>query len=116
MFEFLPRDLRDGLEAARKRKLRRKSRLRVQVGDKVYPVLRFWDDGLALDATLTPHLRGLVDVYDGATHIFQCLIVASDSDNGELLCSFKRSTAVFDRAPLDYWRDENAPVGYLPKA
>ena len=21
-----------------------------------------------------------------------------------------------DRAPLDFWRDENAPVGYLPKA
>lgn len=116
MLEFLPREVRDGLEAARKRGLRRKSRLRLQVGDAVYPVLRFWEDGLALDAKLTPHLRGLVDVYDGANHIFQCLIVASETAEDELICSFKRSTAVLDRPALDYWRDENAPVGYLPKA
>ena len=37
-------------------------------------------------------------------------------ENGELVCDFKRATAVSDRAPLDFWRDENAPVGYLPKA
>lgn len=116
MLEFLPKEIRDGLEAARKRELRRKSRLRVQVGHAVFPILRFWDDGFALDASLTPNLRGLVDVYDGANHIFQCLIVASTTDNGELICDFKRSTAVLDRPALDYWRDENAPVGYLPKA
>ncbi|MBC2837512.1 hypothetical protein [Paragemmobacter straminiformis] len=116
MLEFLPREVREGLEAARKATLRRKSRLRVQVGGAVFPVLRFWEDGMALDAKLTPHLRGLVDVYDGANHIFQCLIVASSQDGGELICGFKRSTAVLDRPALDYWHDENAPVGYLPKA
>ena len=116
MLEFLPKEIRDGLEAARKRDLRRKSRLRVQVGEAVFPILRFWDEGFALDAALTPNLRGLVDVYDGANHIFQCLIVASTAENGELVCDFKRSTAVLDRPALDYWRDENAPVGYLPKA
>lgn len=115
MLEFLPREVRDGLEAARKKALRRKTRLRVQVGEAVYPVLRFWDDGLALDAKLAPHLRGLVDVYDGANHIFQCLIIASSQDDGELVCNFKRSTAVLDRPALDYWRDENAPVGYIAK-
>lgn len=116
MLEFLPREVREGLEAARKATLRRKSRLRVQVGGAVFPVLRFWEDGMALDAKLTPHLRGLVDVYDGANHIFQCLIIASSQDGGELICDFKRSTAVLDRPALDYWHDENAPVGYLPKA
>lgn len=116
MLEFLPKEIRDGLEAARKRDLRRKSRLRVQVGEAVFPILRFWDEGFALDAALTPNLRGLVDVYDGANHIFQCLIVASTAENGELVCEFKRSTAVLDRPALDYWRDENLPVGYLPKA
>ena len=116
MLEFLPKEIRDGLEAARKRDLRRKSRLRVQVGEAVFPILRFWDEGFALDAALTPNLRGLVDVYDGANHIFQCLIVASTAENGELVCDFKRSTAVLDRPALDYWRDENLPVGYLPKA
>ncbi len=117
MLEFLPNEVREGLEAARKKDLRRKSRLRVQVGDAVFPVLRFWDNGFALDADLSPgKLRGLVDVYDGSRHVFQCLIVASEIDRGELVCDFKRATAVADRAALDFWRDENAPVGYLPKA
>jgi hypothetical protein len=116
MLEFLPKEVRDGLDAARKREQARKSRLRVQVGEAVFPVLRFWDNGFALDAALTPHLRGLVDVYDGARHVFQCLIIASTEDNGDLVCEFKRSTAVSERAALDYWRDENAPVAYLTKS
>lgn len=116
MLEFFSKELRDGLEAARKRNLTRKSRLRVQVGEAVFPILRFWHDGFALDAALTPNLRGLVDVYDGGRHVFQCLIIASTNENGEMVCEFKRSTLVRDNAPLDYWRDENAPVGYLPKA
>ena len=36
-------------------------------------------------------------------------------ENGQLICDFKRSTPVTDQPPLDFWRDENAPVGYLPK-
>lgn len=116
MLEFLPKEVREGLQAAKMRDLKKKSRLRVQVGDAVFPVLRFWEDGMALDASLTPHLRGLVDVFDGAKHIFQCLIIASEEDGAELVCAFKRSTMVIDRPALDYWRDENAPVGYLPKA
>jgi hypothetical protein len=53
MLEFLPKEVREGLEAARKKDLKRKSRLRVQVGDAVFPVLRFWHDGFALDADLS---------------------------------------------------------------
>lgn len=116
MLEFLPQDIRDGLDAARKREAKRKSRLRVQVGEAVFPVLRFWHDGFVLDGDLAPNLRGLVDLYDGSNHIFQCLIVASSLENGDLVCEFKRSTAVQDKAPLDFWRDENAPVAYLPRA
>jgi len=115
MFEFLSREVREGLEQARLLQRRRKSRLRVQVGDAVFPVLRLWHDGMALDATLTPRLRGLVDVYDGSRPILQCLIVASSEQNGELVCTFKRSTAARDSAPLDFWRDDSGPVGYLPK-
>ncbi|WP_022704607.1 hypothetical protein [Pseudorhodobacter ferrugineus] len=115
MLEFLPQEIRDGLAAAKKRDLKRKSRLRVQLGEAVFPILRMWDDGIALDADRTPHLRGLIDVYDGANQIFQCLIIASTVENGELICEFKRSTAVTDTPALDFWRDENAPVGYLTK-
>lgn len=114
MLEFLPPDFRISQASGPKQRAGRKVRLRVQVGDAVYPVVRFWHDGLALDAALTPRLRGLVDVYDGARHIFQCLIVASTIEKDEVICTFKRSTAVVDAAPLDFWRDENAPVGYLP--
>jgi hypothetical protein len=115
MLEFLPKEVREGLEAARMRDLKKRSRLRVQLGDQVFPILRFWDDGFSVDTKHSSHLRGLVDIYDGARHIFQALIIASTVENGELICDFKRSTAVSDRAPLDFWRDENAPVGFLTK-
>lgn len=114
MLEFFQKDLAEAMRAAQGVKVRRKSRLRVQVGDAVYPVLRMWHDGLALDAKLTPNLRGLVDVYDGANHIFHCLIVASTTDGDVLTCEFKRATPVKDRAPLDFWQDEHAPAGLLP--
>ena len=32
------------------------------------------------------------------------------------VCEFKRMTAVSDKAPLDYDRDENAPVALLFRA
>lgn len=115
MLEYLPQDVREGLEAARRREARRRSRLRVQVGDAVFPVLRLWDDGMTLDASLSPHLRGLVDIYDGARHLYQALIIASTEDTHEIRCDFKRMTPTHDRPPLDFWQDENAPVALLPK-
>lgn len=113
--EFLPKDIQDGLDAARKGALSRKSRLRVDVGGQVFPILRFWKHGFALDGSLTTQLRGLVDVFDGARHEFQCLIVASRQEGDMLICDFKRATRVVDRAALDYFRDEHAPVAYLPR-
>jgi hypothetical protein len=113
MLEYLPEEVRAGLAAARKADLRKKSRLRVHVGDKIYPVLRYWETGFALDAEHGHHFRGLVDIYDGARHLYQCLVVACDEDNGELVFEFKRSTVAADKAPLDYVRDENAPIALL---
>ena len=115
MLEFLSKEVAEGLALAQKRAARRRSRLRVHVGGEIYPILRLWEDGLALDAGTVPNLRGLIDVYDGSRHIFQCLIVASEAENGELICDFKRSTAVADSAPRDFWLDENAPVGFLSR-
>ncbi|MFT7057661.1 MAG: hypothetical protein ACJASV_000160 [Pseudorhodobacter sp.] len=115
MLEYLPPEIREGLEAARKRDFKRRSRLRVQLGEAVFPILRYWETGMALDAARAPHLRGLVDIFDGSKHICQALIIASTAENGELICDFKRVTAVSDRAPLDYERDEQAPVGFLTK-
>lgn len=113
MSEFLPKEVREGLEAARKRDQRKKSRLRVHAGDAIYPVLRIWDGGFALDAENAPHLRGLIDLYHGGVHIYQCLIVASAEEADEMKYEYKRSTAAIDRVPLDFVRKENAPVALL---
>ena len=116
MSEFLPKEVREGLEAARKADLKKKSRLRIHVGDEVYPVLRFWENGFALDAENAPHLRGLVDLYNGGVHLYQCLIVASEEVAGVMKYEFKRSTEAVDKAPLDYYRDEAAPIALLGRA
>jgi hypothetical protein len=115
MSDILPKEVRAGLEEARKRDLRRRARLRIVVGDEIYPILRFWETGFALDADQVAHLRGLADIYDGTRHLYQCLIVASGIEEGELICTMKWSTATADRPALDYVRDENAPVAYLPR-
>ena len=115
MSEFLPKEVREGLELARKRELRRKSRLRVHTDIDVFPVLRFWDVGFSLDLENAPQLRGLVDLYDGARHLYQCLIVACEEVNGEMHYEFKRNTPAMDQAPLDFYRDENAPVALLER-
>ncbi len=115
MLEFLPQEVRDAIAAARRRDLRRRSRLHARVGEAVFPILRFWDEGFALDAALSPPLRGVVDIYDGGRHILRCLVVTSTAENGELVCDFKRSTAVTGRAPLDYGLDRAAPAGLIAK-
>ena len=115
MSEYLPKEVREGLERAHKRAAIRRSRLRVKVGDQTFTILRHWEKGFALDAETAPHLRGLVDLYDGARHLAQCLIVASAEEAGEMVYEFKRSTAAVDRPALDYDRDENAPVALIER-
>ncbi len=113
MSEFLPKEVREGLEMARRRKLRRQSRLRVRIGDAVFPVLRLWEGGFTLDAQEAPPLRGLVDLYDGARHLYQCLIIASQEEDGQVIYEFKRNTAVLDSPPADFVREQGAPVALL---
>ncbi|SRR6056297_85670 len=116
MSEFLPKDVRDGLEAARKARLRKRSRMRVRAGDQTFTILRAWDKGFALDSDDAPRLRGLVDLYDGAKHLSRCLIVASDEGDGETVYEYKRATPVADRAALDYSKDDDAPVALIGPA
>ena len=116
MSEYLPRDVRDGLERARKDRLRKKSRLRVKTGDRTFTILRSWDTGLALDSEDASQLRGLVDLFDGARHLSQCLIVASTEDSGETQYEYKRATPVSKKAAVDYLIDDNAPVALIGRA
>lgn len=113
MTTYLSKELQQGLQAAQKLARTRKSRLRVRVGDEVIPVIRFWDKGFAVDSDAAPRLRGLVDIYDGARHMFQCLIVAADEEDGEMRYDFKRATPATDHAPLDFAPLDDAPVGLI---
>lgn len=113
MTTFMSKEVRDGLAAARLAALKKSSRLRVGTDDEQFKVLRLWQGGFAVEAESTPPLRGLVDLYDGARHLYQCLIVASEAEAGEMCYEFKRSTVASDQAPLDYIKDPEAPVALL---
>ncbi len=115
MSDFLSKEMREALDAARRLGLKKRSRLRIVAGEDVYPILRMLPGGFTLDATEITHLRGIVDLFDGARHLSQCLITATDVEGGELVCNMKWSTAAQDTPPLDYVREEGAPVGYLPR-
>ncbi|MGJ5619991.1 hypothetical protein [Sulfitobacter sp. MF3-043] len=107
------KEIQAGLDAARLAGLRKSSRLRINVDGQVHPVLRMWKTGFAVAAEDAPHLRGLVDLYDGANHLFQCLIVAGEEEAGEMQYEFKRATAVAQSAALDFEKLANAPAGLI---
>ena len=113
MTTFLSKEVQAGLEAARLAGLKKASRLRVQAGDDYYRVLRMWRDGFSVEAENVPSLRGLVDLYEGANHLYQCLIVASEAEAGEMRYEFKRNTVADDKAPLDFYRDPQTPIALL---
>ena len=116
MTTFLPKEVAEGLEAARKQALGKKRRLRVQAGTEVFRVLKYWDSGFSVDLQDAPQLRGLVDLYDGSRHLYQCLIVASEEEGGEMRYEFKRNTRAVDSAPLDFERDANKPVALIGRS
>ena len=113
MSTFLPQDVQAGLDAARIKALRKSSRLKIKTDLESFRVLRLWDNGFSLEAGTAPGLRGLVDIYDGGRHLYECLIIASDEENDEMRFEFKRNTVVTDQAPVDFYRSENAPVALL---
>ena len=113
MTTFVPKEVQAGLDCARVQSLKSSARLRILADGAQHPVLRMWDTGFSVDAATAPNLRGYVDLYDGAIHLFQCLIVASEEEAGEMRCEFKRLTAVSSTAPLDFERAEDAPVALI---
>ncbi len=113
MTDFLPKEVLDGLRAAQKKAERKRSRRSVHVGDAVYPILQYAEEGFALDAENAPKLRGLVDIYEGPRHLYQALIVASAIEGDRMRYEFKRNTAASDRAPLDFYQEQEAPIALL---
>ena len=113
MSTFLSPEVQAGLDAARKLALKKSNRLNVQAGDRQFKILRSWHNGFSLDADEAPHLRGLVDLYDGTKHLSRCLIVASAEEGGELEFEYKRTSEAVDRQPLDFYRRPDAPIALL---
>lgn len=112
MEAFFSKEIQDGLDAARIASMKKASRLRVYLDEKPYPVLQLWKSGFSMAAD-APNLRGFVDIYDGAIHLFQCLIVRSEDAGGARSYEFKRATAVVQVPPRDFEVDEDAPVALL---
>ena len=94
---------------------RKSARYRIHANGQEFPVRRRWETGFSLSADSAPNLRGLVDLYDGARHVCQCLIVTSAEEAGERVFEYKRATAALDKAPLDFERAEDAPIALLPR-
>ncbi|WP_375175749.1 hypothetical protein [Pseudooceanicola sp.] len=115
MTTYLSKEIQDGLAAARARALRKSKRLRVMVDGVAYPILRLEEHGFVVPLEDMPRLRGLVDVYDGARHLWQCLIVASAEEGGEMAYEFKRQTAALDGPAADFERDPDAPKALIPR-
>lgn len=113
MSEYLPEAVRLGLEEARKAAQRKSKRLCVHVGEQVYRINRLWDGGFAMDARDAHKVRGHVQIYDGAKHLYQALVVASQEEGDEQVFEFKWHTAAVDGPAADFVRETEAPKGLL---
>ncbi|MBA84840.1 hypothetical protein ACSSNL_16210 [Thalassobius sp. S69A] len=114
MSTFISKEVQAGLDAARKARLKRSSRMMVEAGGQMFRILRFWDTGFALDAENAPKMRGFVDIYDRGFHLYQCLIVASAKEGGQMIYEFKRLTATHTAAPVDFAVEDREAVALLP--
>lgn len=113
MSTFISKEVQAGLDAARKASLKRSSRMMVEANGDMFRVLRFWETGFALDAEDAPKLRGFVDLYDRGFHLYQCLIVASAEEDGQMIYEFKRLTATHKSAPVDFAIEDREAVALL---
>ncbi|WP_371156657.1 hypothetical protein [Jannaschia sp. 2305UL9-9] len=115
--QFLSKDVREGLEAARARDRRVSGgKLRVQVGDVWYPIRSCDETGFRVALDVAPKLRGLVEIHEGARLLRTVLIVAAEPTGDMMHYEFKRATAARQTPALDYVRDSTEPAGYLPQA
>ncbi len=110
---YLSPEILKGLQAARLRDEKRKSKLRVQSSDQEFRVLSSWDSGFALEDTDHPHLRGVVDLYEGPRHVSHCLIIHSRAENGRIIYEFKRATPPTDRPASDFAAEAPVIAGLL---
>ena len=116
MYEYLPKEIQDGLEEARRKAARKSHRLRIEADGETYRVVNAWTDGFAVDSREALRLRGRVDLYDGARLLSKCLIIASEEDGDLVRFEYKRMTEATEEQPLDFVRAPDAPVALLDKS
>jgi hypothetical protein len=102
MLEEVPHVVRQAMSGAARTAAGRRGGLHLRIGDAVFPLLRMWEDGMAIDASRLTRLRGLAEIHEGEQLRWSCLIVASEIREGELICGFKRLTVARTSAPADY--------------
>lgn len=113
MSTYMSREVLDGLTKASIDAAKLKSRMRVQTGEEIFPILRFSEDSFALDSAEAPKLRGYVDILDGTRLKYRALIVASCEEANETVFEFKQATIIAQSPALDFEKSDDAPVGYL---
>ena len=116
MEDHLPDAVARGLERARKLSVNSGSRLCVHDGDEVHRIRDFSPDGMTLDASVCDRLRGRVDIYDGARHLYQALIQSSTVEGDACVFAFKWLQPVRENAPLDFVSDVARPAGLIARA
>lgn len=115
MSDYLPMELRAELAQAQRRAKRKRTGRMVHIGDEAYPILELNELGLAVEVGRTPPLRGFIDIYDGARHLYQALIVASEREGDLMRYEFKRATHANTTAPVDFEQVENRPIALLTR-
>jgi hypothetical protein len=110
MTGFLPDAVQQELAASLRQTRRRKAKRVVHVGDEAVPILEMSEDGFAVAFEDAPNLRGLIDIHEGARHLYQALIVASERDGDLMRYEFKRNTATSSTPPRDFADEVSAPV------
>ena len=113
MSDMLPEAVLQGLQEARKAAQRRSNRLCVHVGEEVYGIHLLCDDGVAMNAEDAPKIRGHVQIYDGARHLYQALVVTSREEEGERVFEFKWSQPAASGPAPDYVIAKDSPAGFL---
>lgn len=113
MDTFISDEVIQGLERAKERAIRKENKLCVHMGSNVYSVIRLWENGFALNAKTDPKLRGLVSVFDGSKMLYQCLIVCSAQEAGEVHYEFKRQTGTEYQPAVDFVLDRSKPIALL---
>lgn len=91
---FLPKEFKPGRNRTRIGIDTPAQQLCVEVGGVYYPVLCRWTGGFSVSAADVPALQGVVNLYDGATHLGQCLIVGREIVGDEQIFTVRRESGV----------------------